>query len=79
MFVGAATLKGACVPGEGQNPAAGRGVCVLGCISNTQCRFKEGYRCWPIIDLLGLPTTFLSEGPRACINPGSPATGFQGP
>ena len=64
------TLQGVCVPGEGQNPLAGAGVCVFGCISNTQCRFKEGYRCWPIANLLGLPTTFLSEGPRACINPG---------
>jgi hypothetical protein len=66
------TLQGACVPGEGQNPfpPSGKGVCVFGCISNTQCRFKEGYRCWPIANLFGLPSTFLSEGPRACINPG---------
>jgi hypothetical protein len=75
---GGITLRGICLPGEGQNPAAGRGVCTFGCLSNTQCRFKEGYRCWPITSLLGLPTTFLSEGPRACINPGSP-TDFQGP
>jgi hypothetical protein len=65
---GMGTLRGICVPGGGQTLPSG--VCVASCTTHAQCRFKEGYRCWPIADLLGTPPTFLSEGPRACINPG---------